>query len=107
MHVPYFQLPWFTMPTCAFPERLQGVPLASLDLMTLEWCLNEPLSESTSALEIIKQGLPIFWSIIIGCAAMCLALTFFIVMRVILTRHRAKYYTHEDNMSELKRKTMK
>lgn len=88
------------MPTCFVPEGLRGVSVAELDLMSLDWCLNEyPLSESASAAEIIRRGQPIFWSIVIGGASMLLGLIFLIIV-VVYTRHRAKYYTHEDHMSE-------
>lgn len=88
------------MPTCHWPERLRGVSVAELELMSLDWCINDyPLSESASASEIIRRGQPIFWSVVIGSAAMLLGLIFLIIV-VVYTRHRAKYYTHEDNMSE-------
>ena len=95
-----FQLRWPNVPTCLVPDRLRGVSVAELDLMSLEWCINDhdyPLSESSSASEIIRRGQPIFWSILIGGAAMLLGLIFLISV-VIYRRHRAKYYTHEDHM---------
>lgn len=69
--------------------------------MSLDWCIsNYPLSsDPVSAAEIILRGEPIFWAIVIGSAAMLLGLIFLIIV-VVYTRHRARYYTHEDHMSK-------
>lgn len=60
----------------------------AVSVVELDWCLNDyPLSESASASEIIRRGQPIFWSIVIGSAAMLLGLIFLVIV-VVYTRHR-------------------
>lgn len=83
------------------PGRLRAVSVDELDLITLDFCIDDlALRESASTAEIIRRGQPIFWAVIIAGAVMFLGLVFLIIV-VVYTRHRARYYTHEDNMSEL------
>lgn len=88
------------MPTCSYPEALEGVPVSELDFMSVDWCLNNySVSDASSTADIIRHGEPIFWTIVVGGGAMLLGLIFLIIV-VVYTRHRARYYTHEDHMSE-------
>lgn len=97
------QMQWPNYSTCFLPEALRGIPLSEIDPMGLDWCIkyteNEDTNAASTSNDILSQSRQNLFTIGIGTIVILLALVF-LVSVAIFTRHRARYYTHEDQIGK-------
>uniref|UniRef100_A0A182Q1C3 LRRCT domain-containing protein n=1 Tax=Anopheles farauti TaxID=69004 RepID=A0A182Q1C3_9DIPT len=93
-------LPWKEAPRCFLPERLREVRIDGLDQDGVEDCMGEIIDEGHDAASTSHNFLEQAGSVSILAAC---GLIIFIILAIIvvstvlcLSRHRARYYTHED-----------
>ncbi|XP_055597298.1 leucine-rich repeat-containing protein 15-like [Uranotaenia lowii] len=94
------ELPWPVKPECFLPERLRGIPIDDLNEVSIEDCMEVIVDEDHDAASTSHNFLEQAGSVSILAF---FGLILFVVLAVIvvstaicLSRHRARYYTHED-----------
>lgn len=94
---------WKTFPPCFFPESLRGLSIAEVDTLGMEWCIEFVDTEDTNAAstsnDVMLQARHNLLTFLIGSVAILVTLIFLIFVAC-YTRHRAQYYTHEDQLGE-------
>lgn len=94
---------WKKFPPCFFPESLRGYTVAEVDPLGLEFCINfvetEDMNAASTSNDVLQQGRHNLLTFIIASAAILTTLVFLIFVAW-YTRHRAQYYTHEDQLGE-------
>ncbi|XP_058824946.1 leucine-rich repeat-containing protein 15 [Topomyia yanbarensis] len=94
------ELPWREKPECFLPERLRGIPIDDLEHFAIEDCMEVIVDEDHDAASTSHNFLEQAGSA--SVLAFC-GLLLFVVLAIIvvstaicLSRHRARYYTHEE-----------
>ncbi|XP_021702845.1 toll-like receptor Tollo [Aedes aegypti] len=102
------ELPWPEKPVCFLPERLRGIPIDDLQPDSVEICMEVIVDEDHDAASTSHNFLEQAGSV--SVLAFC-GLMVFIVLAVIvvstaicLSRHRARYYTHEEKRDTMMEK---
>ena len=97
------QLQWKKFPPCFLPEQLRGLPVNEVDPLGLEFCIDfvetEDMNAASTSNDVLQQGRQNMVTFLIASGAILMAL-FFLVFVAWYTRHRAQYYTHEDQLGE-------
>lgn len=96
---------WKHFPRCFFPESLRGFTVMQVDPLALEFCIEFVDTEDTNAastsIDVLLQGRHNLLTFVVASAVILVALVF-LVFVAWYTRHRAQYYTHEDQLGERK-----
>ncbi|XP_053692319.1 protein artichoke [Sabethes cyaneus] len=94
------ELPWREKPECFLPERLRGIPINDLEHFAIEDCMEVIVDEDHDAASTSHNFLEQAGSV--SVLAFC-GLFLFVILAIIvvstaicLSRHRARYYTHEE-----------
>lgn len=94
---------WKKFPPCFFPETLRGYTVGEVDPLGLEFCIDfvetEDMNAASTSNDILRQGRHNMLTFLIASGAILMAL-FFLIFVAWYTRHRAQYYTHEDQLGE-------
>ncbi|XP_035796141.1 insulin-like growth factor-binding protein complex acid labile subunit isoform X2 [Anopheles albimanus] len=93
-------LPWQEVPRCFLPERLREVRIDGLDQDGVEDCMEVIVDEDHDAASTSHNFLEQAGSVSIlaffGLIVLILLTTIVVSTALCLSRHRARYYTHED-----------
>lgn len=94
---------WRSFPKCFFPESLRGYTVMEVDPLGLDMCIEFVDTEDTNAAstsnDVMLQGRHNLLTFLVASLVILTALIFLIFVAW-YTRHRAQYYTHEDQLGE-------
>lgn len=98
---------WRNFPQCFFPESLRGYTVMEVDPLGLDLCIEFVETEDTNAAstsnDVMLLGRHNMLTFLVASVVILTALIFLIFVAW-YTRHRAQYYTHEDQLGESGRK---
>ncbi|XP_062705897.1 insulin-like growth factor-binding protein complex acid labile subunit [Aedes albopictus] len=102
------ELPWPEKPVCFLPERLRGIPIDDLQPDSVEICMEVIVDEDHDAAStshnFLEQAGSV--SVLAFCGLMVFVLLAIVVVStaICLSRHRARYYTHEEKRDTMMEK---
>ncbi|XP_059617834.1 insulin-like growth factor-binding protein complex acid labile subunit [Phlebotomus argentipes] len=94
-------LKWSKLPSCFLPESHRGTQISDIDGAGLDFCISvdeeedEDTNAASTSRNILSQGSLNILALIAGLVFIILAM-FILSIVVCYSRHRARYYTHED-----------